>query len=188
MNRDRPQNRPKTGAKLNAETALNPSEKDPAIQEIAQIEREAYESRSWMDHFAGSITRKAGSATAILIHTIWFFVWLLLNLNIIPGFVPFDPFPFSLLTMVVSLEAIFLTLFVLISQNRMSKEADRRAELDLEVNILAEKEATLILQMLRQISEKLGVTPPPKADMPTLMKETNVGELSKKLEEVLPPD
>jgi uncharacterized membrane protein len=59
-----------------------------------------------------------------------------------------------LLTTIVSLEAIFLTLFVLISQNRMSREADKRAQLDLQVNLLAEKEATMILRMLQEISQR----------------------------------
>src|SRR5262249_28952472 len=144
------------------------SETDPAIQAVAQIERAAYESRSSVDRFSVTITKWAGSATAILVHLIWFFIWLAINLNWVRGIEPFDPFPFSLLTMVVSLEAIFLSLFVLITQNRMSKEADRRAELDLEVNILAEEETTLILQMLKQISEKLGLNPPSEEDLQTL--------------------
>ena len=167
----------------------NPSAKSPAdrtIEAVAQIERAAYESRTWMDRFAAATTRWAGSTSAILVHLIWFLAWLAINLNLIPDVKPFDPFPFSLLTMVVSLEAIFLTLFVLITQNRMSKEADRRAELDLQVNLLAEKEATMVLQMLKQISEKLGV--PIQQDLKILLKETDVDELSRKIERVLPPE
>jgi len=139
-----------------------------------------------MDQFADTITRFASSGTAIVLHLLWFFLWLIVNFHFIPRVTPFDPFPFNLLTMVVSLEAIFLTLFVLISQNRMSQEADKRAQLDLQVNLLAEKETTMILQMLAQISEKLGVDKPLREDLKELLKETRVDELAKKLEKALP--
>jgi len=168
------------------EAVSTESASDLTIQAVAAIERQAYESRSWMDRFAATTTRWAGSTAAIVVHMIWFFAWLAINLNAFPEIKPFDPFPFSLLTMVVSLEAIFLTLFVLITQNRMSKEADRRAELDLQVNLLAEREATVVLQMLKQISEKLDI--PVKKDLKDLIKEIDVDELSKKLENVLPQD
>ncbi len=161
---------------------------ETTIEAVAHMERAAHDARSWIDRFAAAISRLAGSASSILVHLVWFLVWLAINLNIIPGIEPFDPFPFSLLTMVVSLEAIFLSLFVLISQNRMSKEADRRAELDLQVNLLAEKETTMILQMLKQISEKLGMSPQGQGDLQDLIKETKVEELSEKLDRALPPE
>ena len=159
---------------------------DSTINEIAKIEGEAYAARSWMDHIAGWITRKAGSGTAIAVHLIWFALWLLINLEVVPAIHPFDPFPFNLLTMVVSLEAIFLTLFVLISQNRISQEADKRAELDLQINLLAERETTMVLQMLQQICEKLGVAEARREDLEQLIKETRIEELAKKLDKVLP--
>jgi len=161
---------------------------ESTIEAVAQMERAAHDARSWIDQFAAAISRLAGSASSILVHVVWFFAWLAVNLNVIPGIEPFDPFPFSLLTMVVSLEAIFLTLFVLITQDRMSKDADRRAELDLQVNLLSEKEATMILQMLKQISEKLGLNPPSEADLQNLIKETKIEEISEKLDRALPPE
>jgi uncharacterized membrane protein len=90
----------------------------------------------------------------------------------------------------VSLEAIFLTLFVLMSQNRMSQEADKRAHLDLQVNLLAEREATLILRLLQGICEKLGVKEPEpqQEDVTQLAKETRIEELAKKLDQALPSD
>jgi uncharacterized membrane protein len=177
---------PTTDPDNNQNGTSTQSPSDHAIEAVAKIERTAYEARSRMDHFADTITRFAGSGTAILIHLIWFFLWLVANLHFIPGITPFDPFPFNLLTMVVSLEAIFLTLFVLISQNRMSQEADKRAQLDLQVNLLAEKETTMILQMLAEISDKLGVDKPLREDLKELLKETRVDDLAKKLEEALP--
>jgi len=94
--------------------------------------------------------------------------------------------PFNLLTTAVSLEAIFLTLIVLLSQNRMSQEADKRAELDLQINLLAEKETTMILRMLQDISERLGVSSSSTKELRDLIKETNLDELSEKLEKALP--
>jgi len=164
------------------------SPSDHAIEAVAQIEHSARDARSRIDHFASTITRVAGTAQSIVFHLIWFILWLLINLHAIPGIQPFDPFPFNLLTTCVSLEAIFLTLFVLISQNRLSQEADKRAQLDLQVNLLAEKETTMILRMLQDISERLGVTGSSTKELRDLIRETNVDELAQKLEEALPSE
>ena len=161
---------------------------DPTIKAVAKIEHDAYRARTSMDHLAGWITRRAGSGTAIVLHLIWFGFWLLINIGAVSGITPFDPFPFNLLTMVVSLEAIFLTLFVLISQNRTPQEADKRAQLDLQVNLLAERETTMILQMLERISEKLGIPESRREDLLQLLKETRVEELAKKLDQALPTE
>jgi uncharacterized membrane protein len=95
--------------------------------------------------------------TFVLLHVVIYSLWILINLKILPVVPPFDPFPFMLLSMAVSLEAIFLSTFVLMKQNRMSKRADSRAHLDLQINLLAEKEMTMVLQMLRLIGERVGV-------------------------------
>jgi uncharacterized membrane protein len=160
---------------------------DRGIRAIAQLEREDQESRSFVDRFSTSITRKAGSGTALVVHAVWFLVWVLANLGLF-GIEPFDPYPFSLLTTIVSLEAIFLTLFVLISQNRMSHEADRRAELDLQVNLLAEQEDTMILRILHDISSHLGLKGTASKDLAELLKETRLDEISHKLDKALPSE
>jgi uncharacterized membrane protein len=164
------------------------SPSDHAIEAVAQIEHASRDARSRIDHCASTITRLAGSVHSIVLHLGWFISWLLINLQALPGIKPFDPFPFNLLTTVVSIEAIFLTLFVLISQNRMSQEADKRAQLDLQVNLLAEKETTLILRMLHDMSERLGVTGSSTKELRELIKETNLDELAEKLEEALPSE
>jgi uncharacterized membrane protein len=169
-------------------SALGQSPSDHAIESVVQIEQASRNARSRIDHCASTITRAAGTAYSIVLHLIWFAAWLLVNLNIVPGIKPFDPFPFNLLTAFVSLEAIFLTLFVLIAQNRMSQEADKRAQLDLQVNLLAEKETTLILRMLKDISEQMGMTGSSTHELRDLLKETNVDELAEKLEEALPSE
>jgi uncharacterized membrane protein len=101
----------------------------------------------------------------------------------IPGILPFDPFPFSFLTLVVSLEAIFLTLLVLMSQNRMTKEADKRAHLDLQINMLDEQETTMILRMVQKIAEHLGLEKEINESIKELSEETDVNRVAKTLEE-----
>jgi uncharacterized membrane protein len=159
----------------------------PGIPEIVQVEKRSRKARSRVDLISVTITNLAGSAPAILIHLIWFALWILINMRAVPAIAPFDPFPFGFLTMVVSLEAIFLTLFVLITQNRMSVEADRRARLDLEINILAERETTMILRMLNQISKHLEISGGAQSELEDLLKETRVEDLAKKLDEAFPP-
>ena len=98
----------------------------------------------------------------------------------------FDPYPFSFLTLIVSLEAIFLSLFVLISQSRMSREADRRAHLDLQVNLLAEQENTKALEMLHRISQHLGLEIPRDDEVHGLIEKTHVDHLASELDKRLP--
>ena len=98
-----------------------------------------------------------------------------------PGIKPFDPFPFSFLTLVVSLEAIFLTLLVLMRQNRMTKEADKRAKLDLQINMLDEQETTMILRMVQKIGNHLGLEE--IAETPDLCEETDITTVAKIIDE-----
>jgi uncharacterized membrane protein len=180
-----------TRKKLRSRKTLPPEPQGPVttnrgIREIAQMEKRNHDARSRIDLFSAGITNLAGSAAAIVIHLIWFAAWVLINIHAVPAIAAFDPFPFSFLTMVVSLEAIFLTLFVLISQNRMSEEADKRARLDLEINILAEREATMILRMLNEISGHLNVDSRTRDELQELLKETRIDVLAEKLDEALP--
>jgi uncharacterized membrane protein len=161
---------------------------DESIQQVARIEENARQARTQLDHAAGVITEWAGSAASLVLHTVWFAAWVLCNVRVLPRIAPFDPFPFSLLTTIVSLEAIFLSLFVLISQNRLSKEADKRALLDLQVNLLAERESTMTLRMLQEISGHLGLKGQTSKDLETLLQETHVEELAKKLEQAIPSE
>jgi CRP/FNR family transcriptional regulator, cyclic AMP receptor protein len=86
------------------------------------------------------LTRLAGDIRFVYFNFLWFLIWITFNTRIIPGLAPFDPFPFGLLTMIVSLEAIFLSLFVLISQNRSAAREKVRNDIEYEVNIKAELE------------------------------------------------
>jgi uncharacterized membrane protein len=124
---------------------------------IAEMQRKITQSRTVGGRIADGITDFTGSMLFVWVHVVWFSLWVLLNVGLIhlPHVSEFDPFPFSLLTMIVSLEAIFLSTFVLISQNRLAAASEKRAELDLQVNLLAEQKATKVLEMLDQITEQL---------------------------------
>jgi uncharacterized membrane protein len=156
------------------------------VEEIMRLETEAIHSRSRAEHLADRVTTVAGSTPCVLLHVFWFGTWVILNVGLIPGVTPFDRFPFNFLTLVVSLEAIFLTLLVLMSQNRMTKEADKRAHLDLQVNMLAEQEATMILRVVQRIGRHIGLEEETDDDMQRLEDKTDVHELAKALDEKSP--
>ncbi|MEX0750641.1 MAG: DUF1003 domain-containing protein, partial [Dehalococcoidia bacterium] len=110
-----------------------------SVEEIARLEAaSAPQSRS--EVLSDCITAFGGSMLFIGLHAIWFTVWMALNAPGAPF--RFDAFPFGFLTMIVSLEAIFLSTFVLVSQNRQAAAADRRARVDLQINVIAERELT----------------------------------------------
>src|SRR5262249_48756586 len=128
------------------------------IAAISGMEKAALEERTPGERFGDALARCAGQMWFIAAHALWFGTWIILNRGLIPGVRPFDPYPFPFLTFVVSLEAIFLSLFILMSQNRASRQADARAHLDLQINLLSEQEATKMLQMLQKLCEHHGLS------------------------------
>lgn len=111
--------------------------------------------RTWIERTADRMTRIASSPWFLTLHVFWFTVWILINVGV--TFIrPFDPFPFGLLTMVVSLEAIFLSIFVLMAQGRESSIAELREELTLQVNLRMEAEVTKTLQLVAGLYTRLG--------------------------------
>ncbi len=141
------------------------------IATIEQLRAQDLKRRSPQDRVADAITGFSGRMRFVYLHILWFGGWILLNSGML-GFKPFDPFPYSLLTMVVSLEAIFLSAFLLISQNRMSLESERRADLHLHVDLLAEHEITRVLTMLDEIHQQLGIENAEEDELPELEEET----------------
>ena len=120
----------------------------------------------------------------LVVHVVWFTFWVLANLSLIPGIKPFDPYPFPFLTMAVSLEAIFLSLFVLASQNRMTAQADKRSNLDLQIDLLAEREMTAVVRLLQDIARHLDVPLSlTSAQISDLVKKTDVQSLTDRMEE-----
>jgi uncharacterized membrane protein len=123
----------------------------------------------------------------VLCHVLLFTGWAAWNALAPPG-LRFDPYPYGLLTFIVSLEGVLIATFVLIKQNRMAAQSDQRDHLNLQVDLLAEQEMTVILRLLRRISERLGVPADESGEGRTarLAEETNVYELMQTLDQELP--
>lgn len=151
------------------------------VKDIMELEKRERSSLTLSDHLSDQITAFAGSMIYVVLHILWFAFWVLWNSGIL-GLPPFDPFPFSLLTMIVSLEAIFLSSFVLISQNRQARQADRQAKIDLEINMLAEAETTQLIRMITEIQKHLGIRQKDKQEIKELEKMTDINEIAKELE------
>jgi uncharacterized membrane protein len=108
------------------------------------------------ERVSDAITRFAGSMTFVIIHAVAYGAWIAVNTGIIPGLKPFDP-SFVMLAMEASVEAIFLSTFVLISQNRMMGAAAKQSDLDLQINLLTEHELTRLVSLVDAIARKMGV-------------------------------
>jgi uncharacterized membrane protein len=153
------------------------------IQAIAELERDALDKRTLMDRVTAAVTRVAGSTTFIAVHAGWFTTWIALNTTRYA----FDAYPFSLLNLIVALEAVILTSVVLMTQNQMAGLTDRRAQLDLQVNLLAEQELTAMLHMLYGLCAHAGVNVTIRDErVKQLLTETDIhkiaGALDRKLE------
>ena len=127
------------------------------------------------------MTTHFGGMTFLLINVVFFAVWVIINTDQISGIPAFDPFPFSLLTTIVSLEAIILAIFVLISQNRNSKVDDLREETHLQINLIAEKEITKLMKMMEILLEKQGVDLSQDPELKKLLKPISEEEIEEKL-------
>lgn len=141
------------------------------IRTIIHLRTKANSDRSLQSRIADMITSFSGRMVFVYIHVVWFGLWILFNTGRF-GIAIFDPYPYGLLTMVVSLEAIFLSTFVLISQNRLGEETERRADLALHIGLLTEHELTRVLQMLDAIQDKVGVVDHANSELADLEMET----------------
>jgi uncharacterized membrane protein len=158
---------------------------DPAadnIRAIVELERQAQGESSRGERIGDAISRFVGSMSFVSVHTLAIIAWSAWNL-FAPAPNRFDPYPFGLLTFIVSLEGVLIATFVLIAQNRMSRQTDERAQLNLQIDLLAEQENSLVLKMLRQICERLDIAPESddQARAEKLTEQTNVYELVKTL-------
>lgn len=172
-----------------------PSEKNDKLAKIVEQNihtiidnrERAASQRTGEERIADIITDFSGRMFFVYFHIVWFGAWIFINLGFF-GIEPFDPYPFGLLTMIVSLEAIFLSTFVLISQNRLSAEADRRADLDLQISLLTEHELTRVLNMLDAIQNKMGIEEGPDQELLELEKDIHpedvLDEIDRKQSEI----
>jgi uncharacterized membrane protein len=155
------------------------------VAAIIEMEHAALSARTLGERISDTITRHAGRAWFTGAHLLWFTLWLVWNTGAF-GLPVFDPFPYQFLSSVVSLEAIFLSLIILMSQNRASRQADARAHLDLQINLLAEQESTKTLQLLQLLCAHHGIGEKHDAELQSLVRDTRPHELLEELKANLP--
>jgi uncharacterized membrane protein len=150
------------------------------VRTVRELESLAVADPSFADRAASFVAGFCGSIYFVLAHALLFGGWI--TVNLLPGLPHFDPFPFTLLTMVGSLEAIFLTSFILIAQNYAMRVSERRAQLDLQVNLLAEQEATKTLQMLDDIAKAVGAARGHDPEVAALAEATRLDTLAREID------
>lgn len=150
------------------------------VETIRRLEVKALEPQSLTDRLASRVERFAGSPRFVWIHVVWFAAWIIAN-TVLPTR-HFDPFPFTFLTLVVSLEAIFLSAFILMSQNVSAGLSERRNQLDLQINLLTEQENTRMLKLLVAIGEHLGMRDIDDADLRILEQDTRPEQLARQID------
>jgi uncharacterized membrane protein len=158
-----------------------------SVAEFIEMEKRDRVAMTFGDRIADRVTAFCGDIRFFAANLIWFVIWIVLNE--IPA-TQFDPYPYGLLTTAVSLEAIFLAIFVLISQNRQALQSDKRAKVDLQVNLIAEQEVTKVISLLVDIQRRLGAQPPDE-EVREMQKPTRVSELADVIDEaerVLDPE
>jgi uncharacterized membrane protein len=128
------------------------------ITALQQRRKAEEEKATVQERVAQAITRFTGSMRFVYIHALAYGFWIAANGGLVPGLSPWDP-SYVILAMIASVEAIFLSTFILISQNRMAAVAERRAELDLQISLLTEHEVTKLVEMVAAIAEKLDIRP-----------------------------
>jgi uncharacterized membrane protein len=181
MNSNKNNNRARQSkATSNAETADELTKRN--IETVVKIEEAARAQRTSTDRIAEVIAGFCGSMTFVWVHVFWFGGWIALNL--VPGIKHVDPFPFTFLTLVVSLEAIFLSTFILISQNHDARVSEKRNHLDLQINLLSEQENTKMLTILKEIAAKVGVDIPDEEDCHVLEEDTRPEKLVEQIDQL----
>jgi uncharacterized membrane protein len=150
------------------------------VQAMRKLEELAVAKRTGADRAAELVARFCGSITFVWMHAAIFACWI--GWNVLPGLPHFDAYPFTFLTLVVSLEAIFLSSFILIAQNYEMRVTERRSQLDLQINLLAEQENTKILQMLDRMSRKLGLSDEDDPEVRALEQATRPETLAHQIE------
>lgn len=136
--------------------------------------------RTWIDAVADGLNASAASTSFFVFHVVWFAIWILWNTGSF-GAVPFDPFPFGLLTMIVSLEAIALSIFVLMAQKRESAVAELREEMLLQVALRLEEEVTKTLQLVAGLYTRLGHKVAEDAELHEMLQPLDIEAIEREL-------
>jgi uncharacterized membrane protein len=158
---------------------------DSNIHCVADLERAFEQRRGTSDRIADAIGGFTGTIGFVILHLLWFTTWFLINTGVIPHVKRFDPFPFILLSMIVSVEAVLLSTFVLMKQNRMQQKTDIRDHLNLQIDLLSEKEVTKALQLLRAIAAKVGVDESNDTELEEMSNTTSVDSLAERIESTM---
>jgi uncharacterized membrane protein len=157
------------------------------IDSIVKQEEEELERRSRSERLADGVGAFAGSPGFVVLHLVLLIAWLLVNSGNVSTVRPFDPYPFQLLGVIVAVEAVILSSFILMRQNRMMRRGERRDHLNLQVDLLAEKEVTKLLQMVRAICGHMGLKNiVDDKEIRELSQNTSIESLSQTLEDRLP--
>jgi len=169
---------------LRAQPPAHHDPSHPNIEAVVKLERDSHLRKSRFDRVIDAVRAWAGSPLFIVIHVVWIAAWILINTQ----WRAFDPYPFSLLNLTVAVEAIVLSSFLLMAQDRMIKEADRRDHLNLQIDLLAEQELTAILNVVVALAERAGIDV--KNDLPEiehLSAKTDVHNIAATLEREMGP-
>jgi uncharacterized membrane protein len=151
------------------------------VDRILALEASAQVKATTTDRVAKAVTNFSGSMRFVWVNALLMAGWIVVNL-VLPEPRGFDPFPFSLLTLILSMEAIFLGIFVLISQNRAARVSEKRSHLDLQLNLLSEQENTKMLLMLEQIGQAVGAEISEGAEIKALAQATQPEAVSEQIE------
>lgn len=178
MNKSKTRKRPRTSSKQGSQLGGVVREN---IESLIAVRDAEEKKKSFQNKFADLLTTFSGSILFVYVHVVWFGLWIYINAGLLRNNA-FDPFPFSLLTLIVSLEAIFLSTFVLISQNHAAKVADRRADLDLQINLLSEHEITRLLTLMDALADHFDIDIPEKPEIEQLKKDIKAKEVLDEIE------
>ena len=151
------------------------------VRTVRELEELAVADPTVADRIGSFVARFAGSIYFALVHAVLVAIWI--AVNSIPGLPHWDPYPFTLLTMWASLEGVFIASFILIAQNYAMRLSERRAQLDLQVNLLAEQEATKALKLLEAVAQKVGAQCGEDAEVAALAEATRLETLAKQIDE-----
>lgn len=156
------------------------------IETVNRLRGEAMARRSRYERLVERLGSSVGRVSFIVVHILWFLAWAAFNTSLVPVLPVFDPYPFNLFGTLVSFEALVITALVLIKQNRMSLLSDRRAHVELQMTLLAEKEVTHLIRMMEKVMVKLGIEGDTDASMQELREHTAVEEIARAVREGIP--
>ena len=162
---------------------------DANVRNVADVERAFEGRRTRVQRISDAIAGFSGTIFFVLLHVVIFTAWFVVNTHKFPGIPQFDRYPFILLNMVVSVEAVLLSTFVLMKQNGMQNKSDHRNHLNLQIDLLAEKEVTKMLQLLRLVCIKLEIAEAAHdAELDDMLSATSIDHMAERIRHEMPPE